>query len=38
MEELWETMEAHIKETITLTYWSGEDLEVESIEKQILKD
>ena len=35
-EELWEILGAHIKETITLTPWSAEDLEADSIEKQIL--
>ena len=38
VEEIWETLVAHIKETITLTAWSIEDLEFDAIEKQILQD
>ena len=38
MEELWETLDAHIKETITLASWLREYLEADATEKQILQD
>ena len=37
-EELWVTLDEHIKETITLSSWSSEDLEADATEKQILKE
>ena len=30
VEEIWATLVAHIKETLTLTAWSQEDLEVDA--------
>ena len=38
MEELWVTLDAHKKETITISYWSSEELEADATEKQILKE
>ena len=37
MEELWATLDAHTKETITLTSWLTEYLEADAMGKQILK-
>ena len=37
MEEIWATIESHIKETITLTPWTHEDYSTEAREKQILQ-
>ena len=38
MEEIWETLNAQIKETINLTSWSIEYIEADATKKQILKD
>ena len=38
VEELWATLDAHIKETITLSSWSSEDLEANAKEKLILEE
>ena len=38
MEEICATLDAHIKETITLASWSREYLEADATEKQILQD
>ena len=38
MEEIWATLVAHIKETITLTAWLIEDLQDDGTEKKILQD